>query len=137
MRKILIFILAFIYFSTFAQTHIEYISEPADSMALINKMDINIINNVFNERNTLDSLYNLNEQIISVLEQESNVKDSIILNQNIIIENKELVINELEDKTGQIAESYNKKLKREKNKTISFQALTGAGIITIILLILL
>jgi len=114
-----------------------YISEPTDSMALINKEDIDIINNVFNERNVLDSLHNINEQIISVLEQEITAKDSIIVDQNSIIENKELVINELEDKTGQMTETYNKKLKREKNKTLSFQALSGVGMIAIILLILL
>lgn len=137
MRKILIFILSFICLPMLSQTHVVYVSEPTDSMALINKKDIDIINNVFNERNVLDSLHNLNEQIISNLEQESVIKDSIIVGQNNIIENKELIISELEDKTGQMTETYNKKLKQEKNKTISFQALTGAGIVAIILLILL
>lgn len=137
MRKILVFILSFICLPMLSQTHMVYISEPTDSMALINKEDIDIINNVFNERNVLDSLHNINEQIISVLEQEITAKDSIIVDQNSIIENKELVINELEDKTGQMTETYNKKLKREKNKTLSFQALSGVGMIAIILLILL
>lgn len=119
------------------QTHLEYISEPADSMALINKEDIDIINNVFNERRVLDSLHNINEQIISALEQEHVVKDSIIVNQNIIIENDKTIYQELLDEREKVEKTYKKELKQEKNKTISFQALSGAGIIAIILLILL
>lgn len=122
---------------SFGQTHIEYISEKTDSMALISKQDIDVINNVFNERNILDSLYNLNEQIISNLEFENRIQDSIILNQEIIISNNHVVIDELKSKNSQIIEVYSKELKKEKRKKISFQSLTGAGIITIILLILL
>ena len=122
---------------SFGQTHIEYVSEKTDSMALISKQDIDVINNVFNERNILDSLYNLNEQIISNLEFENRIQDSIILNQEIIISNNHIVIDELKNKNSQIIETYSKELKKEKRKKISFQSLTGAGIITIILLILL
>lgn len=122
---------------SFGQTHIEYVSEKTDSMALISKQDIDVINNVFNERNILDSLYNLNEQIISNLEFENRIQDSIILNQEIIISNNHIVIDELKSKNSQIIEVYSKELKKEKRKKISFQSLTGAGIITIILLILL
>lgn len=137
MRKILIIGMLLLCTSALSQTHLEYISEPADSMALLNESDINIINNVFNERNTLDSLKTINEKIISVLEKEGVVKDSIIVNQNTLLNNNSLIIKELENKTNYLSETYNKELKREKNKTISFQALTGAGILAIILLILL
>lgn len=124
-------------FTCSAQTHLEYISEPSDSMAVINKEDIDLINGVFNERNILDSLYNLNEQIISNLEIEINIQDSIIINQNQTIKNNEIVISELEVRNNQNIEMYSKELKKEKRKKISFQSLTGAGIITIILLLLL
>lgn len=124
-------------FTCSAQTHLEYISEPSDSMAVINKEDIDLINGVFNERNILDSLYNLNEQIISNLEIEINIQDSIIVNQNQTIKNNEIVISELEVRNNQNIEMYSKELKKEKRKKISFQSLTGAGIITIILLLLL
>lgn len=137
MRKILISAFLVICFNSFAQTHIEYISEPSDSMALINKEDVDIINNVFNERNILDSLYKLNEQIISNIESELKIQDSIILNQVLIIENNELAIKELEDRNNQNIENYSKELRKEKRKKISFQSLTGAGFIAIILLILL
>ena len=137
MGKILTLFLLLVGIICSAQTHLEYISEPSDSMALINKKDIDIINNVFNERNILDSLHDLNEQIISNLEIEINIQDSIIVNQNKVIENKELLIDELEDRNNQNIEKYSKELKKEKGKKISFQSLTGAGIIVIILLILL
>ena len=137
MRAIMITLLLLITLISFGQTHIEYVSEKTDSMALISKQDIDVINNVFNERNILDSLYNLNEQIIYNLEFENRIQDSIILNQEIIISNNHIVIDELKSKNSQIIEVYSKELKKEKRKKISFQSLTGAGIITIILLILL
>lgn len=137
MRKILLVIFLFIGFTVCAQTHVEYISEPTDSMALISKKDIDVINKVFHERKTLDSLHNLNEKIISVLEQEKIVLDSIIVSQENIISNDSLIISDLENRNTQTINQYTKELKKEKNKKISFQALTGAGIIAIILLILL
>lgn len=137
MRKILLVIFLFIGFTVCAQTHVEYISEPTDSMALISKEDVDVINKVFHERKTLDSLHNLNEKIISVLEQEKIVLDSIIVSQENIISNDSLIINDLENRNTQTINQYTKELKKEKNKKISFQALTGAGIVAIILLILL
>lgn len=137
MRKIISIVLLFICFSAFSQTHVQYISEKEDSMALISKSDIDIINNVFRERDVLDSLFNIEEEIISTLKAESIIKDSIIVSQKNIINNNEKILNELEEQNSELIESYNKKLKKEKNKTISFQALTGAGFIAIILLILL
>lgn len=120
-----------------AQTHLEYISEPSDSMVVIDKKDIDVINNVFNERNILDSLYHLNEQIISNLEIEIHLQDSIIITQNKIIKNGECIVAELEDRNNQIIKTYSKELKKEKNKKISFEALTGVSVIAIILLLLL
>lgn len=137
MRKTLTYILLFMCPIIYAQTHLEYISERTDSMALINKHDIDIINNVFNERNTLDSLNNLNEQIISNLERKTTVLDSIVVTQENVILNDSLLIFELENRNKQTVEQYAKELKKEKRKKISFQSLTGAGIIAIILLILL
>lgn len=137
MRKTIILCLLMVGFTCSAQTHLEYISEPSDSMAVINKEDIDLINGVFNERNVLDSLYNLNEQIISNLEIEISIQDSIIINQNQAIKNDEVIISELETRNNQNIEMYSKELKKEKRKKISFQSLTGAGIITIILLLLL
>lgn len=117
--------------------HVEYVSEKSDSMALLNKKDVDIINNVFSERNSLDSLTKINEQIILNLEQENQIKDSIIFKQIQTIENDQIIVQELEQRNNQTLEVYTQELKKEKRKKISFQTLTGAGIIAIILLILL
>lgn len=137
MRKTLIVIFLVICFIGKSQTHVEYVSEPTDSMALINKKDIDVINNVFNERNVLDSLHNINEQLLSNMELELKIQDSIISNQILIISNSNQIIADLEDQNLQNIEKYTKDLKKEKNKKISFQTLTGASIVVIILLILL
>lgn len=137
MRKALILVFLFIGFICNAQTHIEYISEKTDSMALINKEDIDVINNVFVDRARLDSLNVLNEQMISNLESVNKTQSVIIAHQETTIKNGELIISELEAQNDQTIEKYSKELKKEKRKKISFQSLTGAGIIVIILLILL
>lgn len=137
MRKILLVLSLMVGFNCFAQTHVEYISEPTDSMALISKQDIDIINNVFEERNVLDSLYNINEQIISNLEINNRVQNTVLENQAVMIKNKDEIIKELEMRNENSVQYYSKELKKEKNKKISFQTLTGASIIAIILLILL
>ena len=137
MRKILLILGLAIASNCYAQKYVEYISEPADSMALISKKDIDIVNNVFNERDMLDSLHNLNEQIISALESEMMLLDSIIVTQEQIIINDSIAIDELKDKNKYTVEKYSKELKKEKAKKISFQTTTGVGIIAIILILLL
>lgn len=137
MRKIVLMFSLMVGFNCFAQTHLEYISEPTDSMALISKQDIDIINNVFTERNMLDSLCSINEELISKLELNNRVKSVVLERQVLIIKNNEMVIKELEARNENSVKYYSKELKKEKNKKISFQALTGASIIAIILLILL
>lgn len=124
-------------FNCFAQTHIEYISEPTDSMALISKQDIDVINNIFNERNMLDSLCNINERLISKLELNNRVQSNVLERQAQIIKNQELLIKELEIRNENSVQYYSKELKKEKTKKISFQTTTGLSIIAIILILLL
>lgn len=137
MRTILTLLLMLCFTSMAAQTHLEYISEPTDSMALISKEDIDIINNVFNERNVLDSLHNVNEQIISNLEIKNKLQLSTIKSQAVMLENKDAIIRELEIRNDNSVQYYSKELKKEKNKKISFQTTTGIGIVAIILILLL
>lgn len=106
-------------------------------MALINKTDIDVINKVFAERNVLDSLNNVNHQIINHYENEISILDSIILKQDTIILNDKEIINQLESDKLQIIDDHKKELKRETTKKISYQTLTGASFLVIILLILL
>ena len=136
MRKILILFLL-LNVTCFAQTHVEYISEKCDSMALINQSDIDVINNVFAERNKLDSLNTINKKIISGLELGMQIQDSVIEYQDLAIANNENQLNQLEYRNQQTIEKYSKELKQEKRKTASFQSLTGISLIAIILLILL
>lgn len=138
MRKVIITLFfLFLGFAINAQSHIEYVSEKTDSMALISKEDIDVINNVFEEKNRLERLHDINEEIISTLEINSNVQNSVIEYQELVIANDKAMIKELENRNIKNVEKYSKELKKEKTKKISFEALTGAGIIAIILLILL
>lgn len=137
MRKILIIFGLVVGFNCFAQTHIEYISEPTDSMALISKQDIDVINNIFNERNMLDSLCNINERLISKLELNNKVQSNVLERQAQIIKNQELLIKELEIRNQNSVQYYSKELKKEKTKKISYQTTTGLSIIAIILILLL
>lgn len=96
MRNVLVIFFLAIGINCFAQIHIECISEKTDSMALINKHDIGVINKVFEERKMLDSLNTINEKLIEVLELNNKVQSSVIEDQIRIIKNKDLVIDELE-----------------------------------------
>lgn len=123
-------------FNGYSQIYIEYVSPKTDSMALINKTDIDIINKVFAERNVLDSLNNVNHQIINHYENEISILDSVILKQNNIILNDKEIIDQLESDKFQMIDNYKKELKSETNKKISYQTLTGVSFLVIILLIL-
>lgn len=137
MRKIIVFLLLIITCSLYGQTHITYISEKTDSMALINKEDIDIINNVFFEKKRLDSLNRVNDKIIFNLNVKTQIQDSIIFKQGLLIQNEKLLYQELENKLNKNTQLYQQEIKRERAEKISFQALTGTGLIIIILLILL
>jgi hypothetical protein len=137
MRKIIILVGLLVCFTSHSQIYIEYISEPTDSMALISKEDIDIINKTFNEKSTLDSLNTINEELISTLKLNNRIQCSILEKQDSIIKNKELIIKDLELKNDNNIKYYSKQLKNERNKKISFQATTSVGIIVIILLLLL
>jgi DNA repair protein RadC len=137
MRDILTILLFFLTASLNGQTHIERISEKSDTMALINKHDISIINKVFEDRYLLDSLRIVNDQLILQLQIENQVKSTIIDDQNKIIENNKFVIKELETNSLNIRNVYEKEIRCEKNKKIVFQTTTGISFIAIILILLL
>lgn len=121
---------------SFAQINIEYISEKCDSMALINKQDIDVINNVFNQRNQLRDLNLANERIISALEIKNSTLDSLINKQKITINNNQILQKQYEDDYKKLQDRYNKELKKSKRKATSYQTLTGVGLIIIIILLL-
>ena len=135
MRKIIILLLCIPCIS-FAQINVEYISEKCDSMALINKQDIDVINNVFSQRNQLRDLNLANERIISALEIKNSTLDSLINKQKITINNNQILQKQYEDDYKKLQDRYNKELKKSKRKATSYQTLTGVGLIIIIILLL-
>lgn len=139
MKKLwIILIISLFRISSYAQ-HIELISEPTDSMALISKEDIDIINNVFNERNILDSLNTINDSIISNLElvrlQHLNIiKDQkvIIQNDSLIIDRQELLLNERE----KILQKYQKDIKNQKTQKTIWMSTSGGLAIALLIVLL-
>lgn len=136
MRSLLTIMCLFIGLYSYAQTYIEYISEPTDSMALISKKDVDLVNKIFHEKVILDSLLNISERLVSTLEEQNKIQSNIIKTQTLIINNKDIIIKDLETKIESNVQYYSKELKKERNKKISFQTMTGASMIVIILLIL-
>ena len=96
MKKLIFILFLFCSLQGYAQIdsvkHIEIVSEIQDTMALLNKRDIDKINRVFFERDKLDSLYRANEEIISLYQTKclyllnaSALKDDIIKDKDFLI----------------------------------------------------
>lgn len=136
--------LLLLFWSTFAYSqflpgvkHIEVVSEIADSMVLLNKVDVDKINKTYFEKNKLDSVNFHNEQIIDLLESKVCVQDSIIVNNKTLL-NNEIALNKyltqsIEDNTTQ----YEKTIRRERWKKAGWQTATGIAVIGIILALVL
>ena len=77
--------------------HIEVVSEIQDTMALINKDDINKINKVFFERNYLDSLRVVDSMIIDNSTKLKEKMDSIVMKQINTIANQGMIIKQYKD----------------------------------------
>ena len=80
-----------------------------------------------------------NDTIIGKLEKLSVIKDSVILKQNLVIQNDKKMIESFESalkEKNQLIQEYNKELIVEKRKKILWQCTTvGAGLIAIVSLI--
>lgn len=87
-------------------------------MVLLQKSDVDKINKTFFEKNQLDSLNTLNEKIIFNLEQVNSTLDSIIVNQQLIIENHAEIENSLTKELEERQDFYNSSLKKERRKKI-------------------
>ena len=139
MKKLwIILIISLFSISSYAQ-HIELISEPTDSMALISKEDIDIINNVFNERNILDSLNTINASIISNLELVRLQHLNIIKDQKVIIQNDSLIINRQElllNEREKILQKYQKDIKNQKTQKTIWMSTSGGLAIALLIVLL-
>lgn len=139
MKKLwIILIVSLFSLSSYAQ-HIELISEPTDSMALISKEDIDIINNVFSERNILDSLNTINDLIICNLELVRLQHINIIKDQKIIIQNDSLIINKqqlLLNERDKILQKYQKDIKNQKTQKTIWMSTSGGLAIALLIVLL-
>ena len=119
--------------------HVEIISEIQDTMALINKDDINKINKVFYERNVLDSLRVVDSCIIESQNKLKQLTDSIVATQINTIENQSSIIEQYEtvisESNSEIVE-LEKKQKKDKNSKIAWQSISGtlAAVVLVLLL---
>ena len=116
---------------------IEVISPLEDSMVVLNKHDVNVINKTFYEKRILDSTNSVNESMLINLSKQNKFLDSIIYNQKCVIKNDSLLINHLNITHKQLVDKYNKDLKKECRRKNTWKATTGISILTIILIILL
>lgn len=139
MKKLwIILIISLFSISSYAQ-HVELVSEPTDSMALISKEDIDIINNVFNERNILDSLNTINDSIINNLELVRLQYLNIIKDQKVIIQNDSLIINRQElllNEREKILQKYQKDIKNQKTQKTIWMSTSGGLAIALLIVLL-
>ena len=143
MKKLLIVLLCnLLTLSGFCQSldsikHIEIVSEIRDSMALINKDDIDAINRTFYELEISDSLNQINDSIINQLVIQNHKLDSIMQSQQVVILNDQIIQSKLTLDHKNEIDRYKKELKRTNNKKIAWQSTTGLSLLAIILIILL
>ena len=116
--------------------HIEIVSEIQDTMALLNKKDIDKINQVFFEREKLDSLNRTNEELISLYQAKclsllnmSSLKDDII-------KDKDLLIDETKDALEAKYEDQKLETKKMRNKKLIWQGISIAEIAIFLIIIL-
>ena len=118
MKRILISLIFTLFsFICFAQLpdevkHIEFISEPTDTMFVLNKNDVDKINTAFYKLECADSLNIVNDKIITALSIESSKLYNIISEQRIIIENKDIEINQIITENKEVISDLEKQLKR-------------------------
>lgn len=120
--------------------HIEIISNnlTSDSLAALNKEDIDIINNVFHERNQLDSLVIVQDSMLVKLESISLEKSLIINNKDFIIKNNEKIKQDMQkiiDNNNTIIQQKELELKKEKRKKKFWRSTTGICVGAIIVIL--
>lgn len=140
MKRLIFILFLFCSLHGYAQIdsvkHIEIVSEIQDTMALLNKQDIDKINKVFFEKDKLDSLNKANEKIISLYQAKclyllnaSSLKDDII-------RDKDLLIDETKTSLEAKYEAQKLETKKMRNKKIIWQGISIAEIAIFLIIIL-
>ncbi len=116
--------------------HIEIVSEIQDTMALLNKKDIDKINQVFFEREKLDSLNRANEELISLYQVKCLSLLNISSLKDDIIKDKDLLIDETKDALEAKYEDQKLETKKMRNKKLIWQGISIAEIAIFLIIIL-
>ena len=116
--------------------HIEIVSEIQDTMALLNKKDIDKINQVFFEREKLDSLNRANEELISLYQAKCLSLLNISSLKDDIIKDKDLLIDESKDALEAKYEDQKLETKKMRNKKLIWQGISIAEIAIFLIIIL-
>lgn len=116
--------------------HIEIVSEIQDTMALLNKKDIDKINQVFFEREKLDSLNRANEELISLYQVKCLSLLNISSLKDDIIKDKDLLIDETKDALEAKYEDQKLETKKMKNKKLIWQGISIAEIAIFLIIVL-
>lgn len=130
MRRLLTILFLILSFNCFAQLpdkvqHIEIVSELADTMALVNKVDLDKINTTFYLLDISDSLNVVNEQIIDNLKLQNNKLESIIQEQEALITNKDTQLENLKMQNKEIVSNLQKQVNRANTKNIVWEVVSG------------
>lgn len=140
MKSKILILLLFISTLVFSQEHIEILTSVSDSMLLMQKSEIDVINKVFYQRDLYRNLTFMNDSIINQLQKIINYKnivieykDSVIVNENLKFDN--LLQNSIE-KDNKIIDMKASMQKSEKEITL-WKTISGTSILTIILILIL
>ena len=123
MKKLITILFLFFSILGYSQTiegvkHIEIVSEIQDTMALLNKKDIDKINQVFFEREKLDSLNRANEELISLYQAKCLSLLNIGCLTYDIIKDKDFLIDETKDALEAKYEDQKLETKKMRNKKL-------------------
>ncbi len=141
MKKLIIILLLCLSSLCYGQTiegvkHIEIVSEIQDTMALINKQDVDRINNIFFEKEKLDSLNRANEELISLYQAKclsllnmSDLKDDII-------KDKDLLIDETKQVLESKYEAQKLETKKMRNKKLIWQGVSIAELAIFLIILI-
>lgn len=122
--------------------HVEIISDTltTDSIVGIDKEDVDVINNVFRQRDTYKDMTIVQDSVIKKLEIISFDKSSIISTKDLMIQQHEKIqadMKKMIENNNKIIMEKDKAIKSEKRKKTFWKSTTGicvAGIIIILLL---
>lgn len=129
----------FFFWTTLAQLppevkYVEIVSEIEDTMALLNKPDLDKINTTFYRLDCADSLNIINEKIISALNDENSKLDSIANSYKTIVANKDTQIENIKTENQEVISDFEKQIKRANTGKLIWEGTTIVSIIAIIFL---